>query len=114
MTPAIVATIAIPAGAVVIAPAPALWGPPCAAYLGMTEEQARRTLADMARDPAHASSVVVLTKRPLAHAAPPGDVMRFLRSRRDVVAVELARPETEPQTEEAAEAAVLRRLGLRG
>jgi hypothetical protein len=81
------ATIAIPPGAVVVAPPPAMFGAACAAYLGMTPEQADRVLAEMARAKAFAACVVVLSKRPRALAAPPGDVLRYLRAERSVVAV---------------------------
>jgi hypothetical protein len=93
----LVATIQIPPGAVTVAPPPALFGSACAAYLGMSESQARRALDDMSRDPTFASGVVVLSRRPRELAAPPADVLRFLRARRACLTA------NEPEIVEAAE-----------
>lgn len=101
------ATIAIPVGAITVAPAPALFGAACASYLGMEPEQAARVLAEMAKDKAFASHVVVLSRRPRALAAPPDDVLRFLRAERSAVGPVVAE---EPVTDGAAD--VLEELGL--
>jgi hypothetical protein len=85
-----IATIQIPPGAVTVASPPALFGAECAAYLGMREPHARRVLDDMSRDPKFASCVVVLSRRPRELAAPPEEVVRFLRLRRACA------PPTEP------------------
>lgn len=93
--PALVAQVAIPPGAITVAPAPALWGAACASYLGMTPELARRTLAGMAEDPAFRGHVVYLSRRPRELAAAPGDVLRYLRTRAS------AGPEVAPANEVA-------------
>src|ERR1700679_2637629 len=87
---AMLATIQIPAGARGVTAAPPLWGVVCAPYLGMSEENAFRTLADMADDPAFRGCVVWLCKRPRELAAAPDDVIRFLRARRGMATSEAA------------------------
>jgi hypothetical protein len=89
------ATIEIPVGAVVVAPPPALFGAACAGYLGMSPELARHHLAAMAADPVFGKEVVVLRRRPRELAAPPGDVLRFLRSRSAATSVPEAAPANE-------------------
>ena len=58
----------------------------------MTPDLARRHLVAMAADPAFAGCVVVLSKRPRELAAPPGDVLRFLRMHASVEAAPSSAP----------------------
>jgi hypothetical protein len=76
--------LSIPAGAIVLAPQPALVGEANATHLGMTPAELHAVLAEMAKDPAHRAGVVVLSRRPRRLAAAPADVLRFLRARRGI------------------------------
>lgn len=87
--------LSIPAGAIVLAPPPALVGEANAAHLGMTGADLATVLGEMARDPVHAARVVVLSRRPRRLAAAPDDVLRYLRLARSAVMLH-AQPAAEP------------------
>jgi hypothetical protein len=76
----------------------------------MSPEHMRRTLAEMAGDATFRGSVLVLVKRPRVLAAPPEDVLRYLRARRACSMMET--PATAPEKEPDGADSVLAEMGL--
>ncbi len=66
----------------------------------------------MADDPAFRGSVVVLSRRPRELAAPPEEVLRFLRARRSVATPEAAPGANDSAEHEDGADRVLAELGL--